>query len=695
MQGRINKRTRSFNDYSTELPVLMTFSSATPNSNYRPDIDGLRAIAVLSVILFHINKTLIPGGFVGVDIFFVISGFLISHNILQDLESGKFSIVDFYRRRVKRISLPMLIVVGVTLAAAQILLLPEDAKRTAISALWSLLSLANVYFWLHQNTDYFAAASGEMPLLHLWSLGVEEQFYIVWPLLLIAVYHPSRAKWIFVASTLVAIASFLIGELLFLRAPSFVYYMLPTRAGELLLGAIAALAVLRGHKVPSAFVAPMATLGSFLLGATLFLISEEKVFPGMLAIPPTLGTALLIIAGHGSSNFVSRSLAFRPLVWIGLISYSFYLWHWPLLAFYRYGHQSVGMIAGTVIFMLSLLLAWLTYRYVERPARLSQASMRLIILRQYIAPAGVLACVALGAWEIDGFGIRWTSNDFKNQLAALHQETQPAAFYDYVCQRWKITRADMQDEHCVVGAKVANLPQAILWGDSNAAHYIGMISTFAIKEGFRFRNLEVASCPPIFGDPVEFVSAKRLADCRESVTVARPVIESFKTVIVSASWTTYQERSPKFLDTFFDTASALAREGRLVILIGKVPIIPDYDRRCREKTLIYPYLNCQFPSVPLSDDVAQVNARLREFARNTPNVKYFDVTPYLCPHGLCSAFDLRGKPRYYDSEHLSMPGSLELGTDIWQRDGVPPPFNLVANWPNGGALIATASAKSL
>jgi peptidoglycan/LPS O-acetylase OafA/YrhL len=206
-------------------------AAAAANSNYRSDIDGLRAIAVLAVIAFHVNKNLLPGGFVGVDVFFVISGFLISLHILKDIELDRFSIFDFYRRRVKRIAPPMLVVALVTMAIAQFVMIPDDAELVAESALWSVFSLANVYFWLHHDSSYFAAASSESPLLHLWSLGVEEQFYILWPLLLMFLYRRPRSKVFFVLATLAAVASFVGGQLWFQRDPSFVYYMLPVCFG--------------------------------------------------------------------------------------------------------------------------------------------------------------------------------------------------------------------------------------------------------------------------------------------------------------------------------------------------------------------------------------------------------------------------------------------------------------------------------
>jgi Acyltransferase family len=210
--------------------------SRAPASGYRPDIDGLRAIALLSVVVYHIDATLIPGGFTGVDMFFVISGFLISQHIIGDIERGTFSMAEFYRRRVKRLALPLLLVLAVTMAVAYWLLLPADFSRAADSALFSLASLANVYFWKFGGSGYFGLDRDTMPLLHLWSLGIEEQFYMGWPLLLALAYRRSRAQLFVIASVIVAAASFAFGELWFATHDSFVYYMLPSRVGELLMG---------------------------------------------------------------------------------------------------------------------------------------------------------------------------------------------------------------------------------------------------------------------------------------------------------------------------------------------------------------------------------------------------------------------------------------------------------------------------
>lgn len=668
---------REYRHYKINMPVSLEKAA------YRPDIDGLRAIAVLSVILFHIDKLLVPGGFVGVDIFFVISGFLISLHILQEIEAGKFSIVEFYRRRIKRIAPPMLVVVLITMVAAQFLMLPEDAERSADSALWSLVSLANVYFWWHQDTSYFSAASSELPLLHLWSLGVEEQFYIIWPILLLLVYHQSRAK-LFVALTgIVAFASYAAGQYWFVSDPSFVYYMLPTRAGELLTGALVAVAVLRRveTRVSESAAQVIAGIGLSLIAGSLFLLTEEIVFPGFLALPPTLGAGMLILAGHCAQNRVSSLLAFRPLVWVGVVSYSAYLWHWPLLAFIRYGHGEVGAIPGVVVLILTFGLAWLSYLFIEQPARSSRATAKIVFAVQYLVPAGAIAVLALGAMYIDGYGLRWQSDEYKSSLAAFRDQTRPAYLFDYVCQRQRVSAADIQNEHCVLGAKEVAQPRVILWGDSNAAHYVGVIGAIAREAGFSYRNIELGSCPPIFANPEPFVNAKRLPDCLGSAATIREAIQAADIVIISASWSDYLKRSDNFLETLFSTTQSLSDAGKLVILMAKAPVVAGYDRRCREKALSYPFLECFSGASSTTAEVTRVNDRLKAYAERTRNVAYFDITPYLCPAGLCSAFDAEGKSLYYDPSHLSLPASWELDELIVSKVGVPEPFSRISSWP--------------
>jgi peptidoglycan/LPS O-acetylase OafA/YrhL len=641
---------------------------------YRPDIDGLRAVAVLSVILFHINKHFIPGGFIGVDIFFVISGYLITSHIVGSLGRQQFSLAEFYRRRIKRIVPAMLTVVAVTLFAALVLMRPDDAVAVSKSAVWSTLSMANVHFWLHQDASYFAASSLEQPLLHLWSLGVEEQFYLIWPLVLMWLYRPGQAKRFWIAAAGVAIASFLLGNLVYARDSSFVYYMLPTRAGELLFGALAAMAQRWPHSKwqPNSTVAGI--LGPVVIIVSLLFISEDDAFPGVLAIVPALGATLTIIGGRRPSNLISKLLSTRPVVFIGLISYSAYLWHWPLLAFYRYGYGEVTLVAGAVIFALTLLLAWLTYHFIEQPFRRNSAPLPTLFLRQVAFPSGLLCIVAI----VSIYWARWwpelTHTPYRQQLIAISDKTKPAFAFDYVCQPQRAGPRDIVQPGCVIGPAQSRR-EIVLWGDSNAAHYIGMLGTFADKAGFRFRNLEVGACPPLTSDPAPFVDPRRLADCRASIAAAQPLLARADTLIISASWTTYLEKSPDFLDAFFKTVRELTASGKTVILIGKVPEIQGFDRLCPEKSLTYPFLDCQhWTAVNMPEHIAAANVRLAKFSEHTAHVTYFDANRYLCPAGGCRAFTKEGSPLYYDRSHLSMAGSWELGRRIFETEGVPKIF---------------------
>lgn len=660
---------------------MQSSGAVSGRNDYRADIDGLRAIAVLSVIAFHIHEAILPGGFVGVDIFFVISGYLISLHIFKDMQKQRFSLVEFYRRRIKRIAPAMFVVVLATVVMAQFFLRPIDAEKTAESGLWSLISAANIYFWLFQDASYFAPASNEIPLLHLWSLGVEEQFYIFWPLILMLGFKLGYRNAIPCLIFIIAVASFLFGEVYFKTDPSFVYYMLPTRAGELLIGAGVAQFILKRGDAPFSprFVAITAWSGMLLVFGSLILISEAFVFPGLWALPPTVGVALLILSGNYGVGFLQRILMLPPMVWVGKISYSAYLWHWPILAFMRYAHVEMTVVNGIMAFVATICLAWLSFRYVEVPARKTKASAWFVFQNQFAIPCAVIAFVSLTAMKLDGYGVRWFSDDYRSSLSAIKDQTKPAYKFDYVCQSQVITLDDAQNMDCVVGDKDASSPSVIVWGDSNAAHYVGMLGVFAREGGFRFRNLQIGSCPPLISDPVDYVSPKRSEDCRASVDVVKSIMSDYQVIIISASWTYYQGMSAQFLENFFNDIEKLLAQGKQVVLIGKAPVIHSYDRLCREKELSIPSIDCGSPSNAFPGDVANVNHQLFEYAKRKDGVQYYDITDYLCPGNKCSAHDEFGQPLYYDSSHLTMDASWKIGEMIVQNEGVPRVFLDVLN----------------
>jgi len=643
-----------------------------PARVYRPDIDGLRAIAVLAVICYHVDERALPGGFVGVDIFFVISGFLISRNILSELARGRFSLAEFYRRRVKRIVPAMMLVIAVTTAAAQWVMLPQDAVATAHAALASIVGLANVYFWLFLDTSYFAADAGQAPLLHLWTLGVEEQFYLLWPLFLLLGHRRVIAlPWQVLA--LAAALSFAAGTIFHAAAPTFVFYMLPTRAGELLAGALLAMALARAGGVRlGARASGLLGLGGLaLLAVSLTVINEQAAFPGLLALVPTAGSMALILAGAGEPGLITRVLGAAPLRWVGLLSYSAYLWHWPLLAFLRYGHGSLNAATAAGALGATFLLAYLSYRYVETPCRATSLPPLRVFRRQYLAPAGAIAALAIASAWAGGYGPQVLNTAYRDRLQMLDARLRPPHADPLICQRQRLTPADLDDPACLVGADGAT---GLLWGDSNASHYVGVIEAFADAAGFGFRNAASQSCPPIAGEPRPYVYDRDLANCRASLETVRARLDDYDLVMLAASWPGYVDMRGDFLGRVFELAAALSANDTRVVLLGKAPVPDGFDRHCEAKALRFPGLDCDRPGQPLAPDIAAVNERLRAFAATRRGVDYFDLTAVLCPGDRCTSMSADGDPLYVDPHHLSLTGARELGRGIVKRDGVPAAF---------------------
>jgi peptidoglycan/LPS O-acetylase OafA/YrhL len=329
---------------------------------YRPDIDGLRALAILPILLLHCGVTRLRGGFVGVDIFFVISGYLITAIMLRDIADGRFSIARFYRHRIVRILPALLVMMTVTLALGCVLLLPNQLRDLGLSAAATSVFGSNVYFYL--TSDYFAAASDAKPLVHTWSLAVEEQFYLLYPLLLWSLRGLSRQRLAQVIASL-AIASFAIGGWLATTYPSAAFFLLPARISELSLGALVALGA-----VPVAnrsIRATLCILAIAVIAASCVAVSSGWPFPVPFALPPAVAAAVLL--AYGGEGPTAKLLGAWPLRTVGLISYSAYLWHRPIIAFYQIRHGSTLAPAETFgLLCASLGAAWLSFTLIERPA---------------------------------------------------------------------------------------------------------------------------------------------------------------------------------------------------------------------------------------------------------------------------------------------------------------------------------------
>lgn len=648
-------------------------------STYRPDIDGLRAIAVLSVVIYHVNKNLVPGGYVGVDIFFVISGFLITGNIWSEIQGGKFSLVDFYVRRIHRIYPAFVVVTAFTLAAGCCLMLAPDLVRLARSAFWAALSAPNVYFWKYLDTSYFAAAAEQEPLLHMWSLGVEEQFYFIWPVFLLLL---SRAFWKsrMVAGAVAAaigVFSFAYAQEFLNSAPKFTYYMLPARAGELLFGAVMALFLQRKDvagrvvSIPRWMAEGCAVIGLSLLICSLAILNSSSDFPGINSIWPCLGAALLIVAGSGGAWISRTIMSFSGLVFIGLISYSLYLWHWPVLAFIRYFYGHVNFVAGLFALAFMAVTSWLSYRFVELPARRWRPGSLRSAFFVWFVPLMALTGMSFFILSVDGFrGIIENNENYRARVADMNQAVAPASAFDYVCQV-SVTKASlMTDARCVVGAPSRDgAADVLLWGDSKASQFVGLFDELGKSAGVSIRNFEHSSCPPVFAD--DFGGGRYRDSCNQFWKAARPDLVSgrYKVVLVGGSWG-YYSGMEGFRDAFQKTLSELLDAGVRVVFITDVPRYPGYNRECLQRSVRVPWaIDCGSSESVIDGRLSSFELEMAEIARSDPSqLTFLDAKRLLCPGGICRGWQ-DGSPLYFDEGHISLQGGRRLGRELLYSEG--------------------------
>lgn len=475
------------------LSALSSPSSSCPmrfhkpeHLRYRPEIDGLRAVAVLSVILYHANVPYIVGGFTGVDIFYVISGYLITKIIVDGLTQGRFSFPEFYARRIKRLLPAALLMVVVCVIFGALILTPDKYVELAKSAIYSSVFLANV--WFMNNSGYFDQPTEVAPLVHMWSLAVEEQFYLVFPLMLFVIYRAWGLKGIKVAIPAIFFLSLLLSIALSERFPNFAFYMLPTRAWELSVGALLVLfpALLPARR---SLCGPLSFLGAALVGFSLVGIPQTSIYPGYLAMAPTLGAALIIASSHTSGSIAHIVLTARPMVLIGKFSYSAYLWHWPLVVYYRVyvSERSFSLMETICLVVASLVAGYLSWRFVEERFRYQKLSFGHVFRNAAIATSVVIAAPAV-VYLQDGFPGRIT-----DEARAFTDADQ---MWHWECTEYLKPFDPAGESFCVVGANWTSASRrGILWGDSHSLHWAPIFHRLAKMKNISF-VIAPLECPP-------------------------------------------------------------------------------------------------------------------------------------------------------------------------------------------------------
>ncbi len=614
----------------------MSRSHSVPTPAYRRDIDGLRAVAILPVVFYHSGLGLFPGGYIGVDVFFVISGFLITGIIAREVDAGRFSILGFYERRARRILPALMVMLAFVLCVASYAFFPGDFAKLPQSALLTTLFVSNIGFFL--ETGYFAGSAETVPLLHTWSLAVEEQFYLGFPILLILIarFMPARRTAILVAITL---ASFALAVATQASGSGFAFYLLPPRAWELFIGALIAVGAFPVIR-PRWMREGLAFAGLAAIAYAALSFDKTTVFPGVNALFPVLGAAALILCAP--KTFTGRLLETRPMVGIGLISYSLYLWHWPLIVFTEYVTDTrlAGWVSVAVI-SASFIAALLSWRFVERPFRSTSAFDRRAVFR-WTGVSMTLACAAsLALMMTNGWPARFSPETLR--MEAARSDVSP------------VRGACITDEIggarplCTLGARVP--PTTILWGDSHGVELAWAISEDMMQRGEALIQRTRGSCPPILGYGT--------AGCNAFNAQVLDMIAADKdlhTVILAGFWVdpAYgDEGNPQRLDA---TIRALRALNRTVILIGAVPQQPfDVPRHLARLT------QRGDPTEGVGVSRAKFDERSAWLRALYPGwralgVRIWEPSDTLCNARYCAVIR-GGVPLHFDKHHLSLSGA--------------------------------------
>lgn len=635
---------------------------------YRADIDGLRALAISMVVLFHFWPNSLPGGFIGVDVFFVISGFLITSIMHREIVQGTFSFKIFYLHRIKRILPAFFTMLFVVYGLAYFLLLPDEFKAFAISADYASVYLSNIHFMKAAN--YFAVSSAENPLLHTWSLAVEEQYYLLWPVLFyfgMKCFHGSRRQ-LYGGMLFIFVCSLIYSVYCLHHDGRVSYYSVFSRAFELMLGAMIALRVASRAHAPKSQRISLQVLANILGGAGLLLIlfsgcclSENQGFPGFYGLLPTLGAALIIYAGHiDKKALVNRLLAQQIVVRIGLISYSIYLFHWPVIAFWHYFYPEVSpsIFSGLLMLIGVFLISLLTYRWVEQPFKRFKFSFLKCFMLYQMIPLFIVLGLSYPIIKLEGVPSRISRE--------IYLES------NFLSENYCHNRRD--DKGCIFGKTTPFPPKVIFFGDSHAAQLFSFFDKMAKEYNFSIKMISTSSCFPLLDTYNHLPSTSRntyFPACQEQVRYLTEHYNDYDVFILAGSYSEYIDDGrlhPEnfgFLSEFNNTLKFLTRHGKHVIVMGDIPF---------EKDNVITYLirrqaifgkdkqYRQFLKMIHMDDQEKTNNLIKVTASAYGNAYYFDTNQQFFG-GVKTLPFYQDTLIYKNNSHLNKSGSELLATE--------------------------------
>lgn len=629
--------------------------------NHRKDIDGLRAIAVIPVVLFHAGFSLFSGGFIGVDIFFVISGYLITSILIHEIETENFSILRFYERRIRRIFPALFIILLVTTIVSWFCLLPLDLKFYSQGIASLAVFASNFVFWY--KTDYFSPSAEGNPLIHTWSLSIEEQFYLLFPLLLYITWRINK-QLVFPVLLILLISSIGLAQYLSTASPVANFYLLPSHAWELLLGAIAAFYVKNTSNKHSIATKNCASLLGFLLILTaIFYFDKKTPSPSLLTLIPTIGT-ILIIVFHSTNSIVNKILSNRILVGLGLISYSLYLLHQPVFAFIRYHSQNKpdSFLLLIVIFVL-IVVAYLSWKFIEQPFR----------NKNYLSTKQIFGLAIAGSILWGGFGLTGhITNGYENRLKP--EEREQALFgkidiykeYNNSCLK-KLGHLPVTDEVCVT---TSSSPKTLFVGDS---HAMALFSSIYRRQSTLNSMLVAGNSCASYPNLTEPPSIDRYSNCspisKNALKIAKE-LPSIDTVVISNIIPLLDSNSSSYylngknltnIEAFRIGLRHFIKEmldkGKKVVFFIDVPNLKHDPRKCLQN-LPFGLLNlkCTLSRDDLNSERELYYKEINNLKKTHPNLIIYNPIELFCDNKACK-FKQFNTLLYYDDNHISISGS--------------------------------------